>query len=127
MRCSTTCLSNWFRIISFTVGCVNMLCSIFWVVFIAFDGGADSSSPPSMARVAMIMTAIGIVLGMDFSMSLAAMSPRSEQCLGAVIIILCPWTMPCFLGRDWRCNMWAGYAPPVLSNDIFGDNVHFIG
>ena len=46
-QCSAACLSNCFRTVSFTVGCVNMVCSIFWVVFIAFDGGADSSSPPS--------------------------------------------------------------------------------
>jgi hypothetical protein len=58
------------RTLSFIAGAVNVLCSIFWVVFIAYEGRVGKlydihSMRPSIPRVAVIIVAIGIALGMD--------------------------------------------------------------
>jgi len=58
------------RSLSLIVGCVNLICSISWAVLIGFEGSASkwyaiNSMPPSKPRVAVIMAAIGIALGMD--------------------------------------------------------------
>jgi hypothetical protein len=53
------------RSLSFIVGCVDLISSLGWAVLIAFEGGADSSPPPSMPIVAVIIVAIGTALVMD--------------------------------------------------------------
>lgn len=87
------------RTVAIAVGCVNIGCSIVWAVLIAFDDGPDTSPPPSMATVAVIIAAIGIALAMDFAMCWAAMSSGGEaewsDCLTGVIAFLCPVFIPC--------------------------------
>lgn len=58
------------RSLSLIVGCVNLICSISWAVLIGLEGSSSkwygiNSMPLSKPRVAVIMAAIGIALGMD--------------------------------------------------------------
>lgn len=57
--------------LSFVVGFVNIICCISWTVLVAFEGGTGkwydthSVPPTSVLRVTLIMSAIGMALGMD--------------------------------------------------------------
>lgn len=53
------------RIIILSTGCVNLICSLGWALLISFEGGADTSPPPSMTILVLIIAAIGTALGMD--------------------------------------------------------------
>jgi len=50
-----------------STGCANFICSLGWAVLISFEGGVDSSPPPSMPVVVLIIAAIGAALGMDIA------------------------------------------------------------
>lgn len=55
------------RTLAFTVGSVNMVCSIVWALIIAFDDGFDGFRAPTLPRVALIITAIGIAMAMELA------------------------------------------------------------
>lgn len=51
---------DWLCIITFmSVGCVNLICALGWALLISFEGGPDTSRPPSLPTVAVIIAAIG--------------------------------------------------------------------
>lgn len=57
------------RTLSFMVGSVNLICTVIWALLLVFEGGTtkwyDNSIQPSKPRVAVMMAAILISLGMD--------------------------------------------------------------
>lgn len=58
------------RTLAYVVGCVNLICSIGWVVLIASEGSVGKgyvihSTPPSKYRVIVVLVGIGIALLMD--------------------------------------------------------------
>lgn len=81
------------RTLSFIAGGVNLMCSIWWAVAIAFGAGIGNwshmySMPPSKPRVASIMAATGIGLGMDcFHLYLNRLRWREFGMIWAVIVL----------------------------------------
>lgn len=58
------------RTLAYVVGCVNLICSIGWVVLVASEGSVGKgyvihSTPPSKYRVIVVLVGIGIALLMD--------------------------------------------------------------
>lgn len=50
---------DWLCFITFiSVGCVNVICALRWSLLISFEGGPDTSQPPSLPTVAVIIAAI---------------------------------------------------------------------
>lgn len=79
--------------LSIIMGCVNLICSVYWAVLIVFDGGAGKwyeiqSMPPSEARVIVIMAAVCIGLGMDcLQLFSKKFSGGNRYMLWAVIVL----------------------------------------
>lgn len=107
------------RSVSYIVGCVNLLCSIAWIVLIAFEGkwyGTHSTSP-STPRVAIILGAIVIALGMD-SLNLCTDSFHSDEIIwvlgGVVTEVGCIVTCSVFLGMKKGLGRWLYSVIQVL-------------
>lgn len=58
---------NYARIITLSTGCVNLISSLCWALLISFEGGPDSSTPPSITIISVIIAAIATAIGMDFA------------------------------------------------------------
>jgi hypothetical protein len=91
-----------------STGCANLICSIGWAVLISFEGGVDSSPPPSMPVVVLIIAAIGAALGMDAASvhfgSYWKYNPNKAAVMVAILSVpLWPVTIPIFLIKWLRC------------------------
>lgn len=99
------------RSVSYIVGCVNLLCSITWIMLIVFEGkwyGTHSTSP-STPRVAIILGAIVIALGMD-SLNLCTDSFDSDEIIwvlgGVVTEVGCIVICSVLLGMKKGLGRW---------------------
>nr|ADE77196.1 unknown [Picea sitchensis] len=104
------------RSLSFMIGCVNLICSIGWGLLVAFeeDGGKwyeIHSMPPSKLRVVVIVTAIGIALGMDclhLYLVRSHLSLRVPPMLWAVINL------------EIVCIVWCSTLAGFVGINVFG-------